>query len=404
MVKIVALIGCMALLAACTNQDKSSDIRPVAEISEMFSPAGDSAALPYLITDSTGVVHLSWVEKKGKTAVFKFSSLVDGHWLTPVAIASGNNWFVNWADYPMLATDGNKNFIAHYLQKSDTGKFIYDIHYTTSSDNGNSWSPPRLMNTDTVQAEHGFVSIIPYQDKYFACWLDGRKTAGQESTAGHGDGHHGEMSLRGAFIDKDGNKTDEWELDPRVCDCCQTSAAVTEWGPVVIYRDRSEDEIRDISIVRFFQGRWTAPQKIYNNNWKINGCPVNGPRMEAMGNNVAIAWYSMENKKGKVSVVFSDDGGISFTQPLILAADSTQGRVDLVMLDENTAVVSWMEGEIILAVKVYADGKKETPVVIAITSEKRSSGFPQMTKAGDKILFAWTDDTSKKIKVAALGL
>ena len=42
--------------------------------------------------------------------------------------------------------------------------------------------------------------------------------------------------------------------------------------------------------------------------------------------------------------------------------------------------------------------------MIASSSDKRSSGFPQMTKSGNKIIFAWTDDKSKSIKVASMDL
>jgi hypothetical protein len=37
-------------------------------------------------------------------------------------------------------------------------------------------------------------------------------------------------------------------LDGRVCECCQTSSASTPDGMAVVYRDRSEKEVRDISI------------------------------------------------------------------------------------------------------------------------------------------------------------
>ena len=73
------------------------------------------------------------------------------------------------------------------------------------------------------------------------------------------------------------------------------------------------------------------------------------------------------------------------------------------MLDSATAFVSWMEGSSIKAVKVYADGKKDSPITIASTSEARSSGFPQMTKSKNKIFFAWTDDKAKTIRVAVLN-
>jgi len=74
--------------------------------------------------------------------------------------------------------------------------------------------------------------------------------------------------------------------------------------------------------------------------------------------------------------------------------------VDVVMLDDATVVTSWMEGTTVKAAKVHADGTKESPITIASSSESRSSGFPQMTKYNNQVLFAWTDDKEKTIKVA----
>jgi len=78
--------------------------------------------------------------------------------------------------------------------------------------------------------------------------------------------------------------------------------------------------------------------------------------------------------------------------------------VDVVMLDKDNAMVSWMEGTDVKAVKVDRNGSTGTPIVIATSSESRSSGFPQMTKAGNDLIFAWTDDAEKKVKVASIKL
>jgi hypothetical protein len=212
------------------------------------------------------------------------------------------------------------------------------------------------------------------------------------------------MTLRGAVIGKDGSKSNEWELDNRVCDCCQTTAAITANGPVVIYRDRSDEEIRDMSIVRFVNGQWTEPKTIFPDNWKIAGCPVNGPRVDAIGNNLALAWFSSPDKKGQVNVVFSKDGGASFSSPIRVDEGETIGRVDIVLLNDKTAMVSWMEGSSIKVAKIHADGTKEPSITIASSSQSRSSGFPQMTKSGNSILFAWTDDKLKKINTARFAL
>ena len=212
------------------------------------------------------------------------------------------------------------------------------------------------------------------------------------------------MSLRAAVIDAKGNKIKEWELDNKTCDCCQTSAAITTNGPVVVYRDRSDKEIRDMSIVRFIDGQWSEPQTIHNDNWKIAGCPVNGPRVAWENNNLAVAWFSAATDTSQVNVIFSTDGGATFGRPIRVDEGTAIGRVDIVMIDDKSVMVSWMEGTIIKVAKVHSDGVKEPSIIIASSSESRSSGFPQMTKSGNQLIFAWRDDNEKNIKVASITL
>ena len=402
MIKVLLTLTILSIFASCNNDEDEKMTNSSTQVKQIPSPVGDSCAEPFLFTDKNDVIYLSWIEKKGKQSTLYFSTLSNDKWSKPQQIASGNNWFVNWADYPVISSNGETNLLAHYLEKSDTGKFTYDVKIVSSGDTGKTWAAPKILNEDNVKAEHGFVSIVPYKNGFFTTWLDGRKTAAESGEGGHG--HHGEMTLRGAMLDMNGNKINEWELDERICDCCQTSVAITNDGPVVVYRDRSEDEIRDMSIVRYINDQWSAPKTIHSDNWQIKGCPVNGPSISAIGNNLAVAWFSMQDKKGEVKVIFSNNGGNAFKQPIRIDEGKPIGRVDVVMLDSTTATVSWMEGSSIKAVKVYSDGKKDSSIMIASSSEARSSGFPQMTKSRNKIIFAWTDEKEKTIKVASISL
>ena len=117
-----------------------------------------------------------------------------------------------------------------------------------------------------------------------------------------------------------------------------------------------------------------------------------------------MVWFNSPEKNARVNVVFSEDGGASFSKPVKVDDGKSLGRVDIVMLDKKTAMVSWMEGSVIKAAKVYSTGKKDPSLIIASSSESRSSGFPQMTKSGNQIIFAWTDDKQKTIKMASLSL
>lgn len=399
---LVTATLCLSFFASC-NSGTNKAIDEIPKLQSMQSPVDSASAEPYLFTDKNGVVYLSWITKDSEKSSLLYSTLKDGKWSDPLSIATGNNWFVNWADYPLIASDGNNHLISHFLEKSEKGTYTYDVKVTTSSDKGKTWSVPVILHDDGKKAEHGFVSIVPYEENYFISWLDGRKVA-MPGTGGLPGEHAGQMTIRGAIVNKAGKKLNEWELDGRVCDCCQTTAAITSNGPVVVYRDRSDSEIRDMSIVRYVNGKWTEPKTVFADNWKIEGCPVNGPRIDAEGNNLAVAWFSSPDQKAQVNVVFSEDGGATFSKPIRIDEGQALGRVDIVLLDGKTAMVSWMEGAEIKAAKVFKDGKKEPSTIIASSSEARSSGFPQMTKYGNNLFFAWTDEKAKTIKVATLTL
>lgn len=396
---LITAVFCVSLLASCeSGTTKKTTEEKTSELQAMQSPVDSISAEPYLFTDKNGVVYLSWITKDPEKSTLKYSTYKDGKWSTPFVIASGDNWFVNWADYPLIASDGSGNIVSHFLQKSEKGTYTYDVKVTASSDSGKSWSPPVILHDDGKKAEHGFVSVVPYNENYFISWLDGRNAVMEEGKG------HGQMTIRGAILDKTGKKLNEWELDNRVCDCCQTSAAITSSGPVVVYRDRSDSEIRDMSIVRYVNGKWTQPKSIFADNWKIEGCPVNGPRVDANGNNVAVAWFTSPENNSQVNVAFSQDGGSTFSNPIRIDEGQALGRVDIVLIDEKTAMVSWMEGSVIKAARIYSDGKKESSVTIASSSESRSSGFPQMTRTGNQVIFAWTDNNEKTIKVASISV
>lgn len=383
-------------LTFCSEQEKPFDMQVIQ------SPAGSDAAEPYLFTDPSGNIHLTWIERLDTINYLKLSHWQNDQWSAPVTITSGYDWFVNWADYPLCVGDGSGKYMAHVLKKSGPGTFAYDVAVSHSAD-GATWSDPAVLHDDGKQAEHGFVSFVPYGEHVFVSWLDGRNTVGDEPS-GHDDhGHHGEMTVRAAVLSYDGNKLNEWELDNRVCDCCQTTSAITKNGPVVIYRDRSETEVRDMSIVRFVNNGWTEPKVIFNDNWEISGCPVNGPRCEAIDNTLALAWFTMAEGKPSVKVTFSDDGGETFNPPIQLnQSEEAIGRVDLVLLNGETAVVSWMEGTSIQVAQVTNQGNVERITVLAESSKSRSSGFPQLTKGDGFIMAAWTDAEAKTIRTAKL--
>jgi len=383
-------------------------------LTELPAPSKESAT-PNLFVSESGQVYLSWVEYlNDATDALNYAVLEEKGWSTPQTIATGSDWFVNWADFPSFVSykDGGQTLAAHWLQKSNLGTYDYDVRIAQSLDAGKTWQPSFIPHRDSIAAEHGFVSLLPFsKDRIFATWLDGRNTKGEghDEGDGHGHEHHGSMTLRSALFDKAGNLYEETELDNRICDCCQTSAALTDKGVIIAYRDRSEDEIRDISVVRQVNGQWTKPAKVFADNWHIAGCPVNGPAIKANGAFVAVAWYSMPKEKAEIKIAFSEDSGATFQTPIKIDNGNPLGRIAIELLADKTALVSWLENTTenaeIRAVKVNPKGKIGNDFLVSKTDAARDSGFPVMAKSGNQIIFAWTHvDDLTHIKTAILKL
>ena len=350
---------------------------------------GDNNAQPNLVS-SNGALSLSWISSKNKNkASLHFSQFKKGKWIKPQKIANGSDWFVNWADFPAHAINEDL-IITSYLKKSDSGTYTYDVILNLQKLSGEKIKKDFLLNTDGVKAEHGFVSIIPNNNKgFFITWLDGRNTVEKKL-----DGHHKPMTIRFAEITNTGEVINESELDEAACDCCQTSIAMTNNGPIVVYRDRSENEVRDIYTIRNINGVWEEPNPLHNDGWIINGCPVNGPKVAVNSTNLAIAWFTVVNDNPIVNVSFSKTNGDSFGTPFKLNDLDAIGRVDVAFLNNEEVIVSYMEvddiGTYLRIKKVSFDGKISEPITISKIDGGRNTGVPQLEIIDSEIFIVWT--------------
>ena len=117
------------------------------------------------------------------------------------------------------------------------------------------------------------------------------------------------MDVYFASFDSNWKQNAEASINKRVCECCQTATAVSADGPVVAFRDRSDQEIRDIHITRVDGGKWTDAVPVHADKWQIDACPVNGPALSARGKTVAVAWFTAAGGTGHAYAAFSQDAG-----------------------------------------------------------------------------------------------
>jgi hypothetical protein len=391
---IGVLLGIVTLFIVSPRgqpQGHSADASWSLNVTALPSPAAANSAQPQLSGQGDHIV-LSWIERSGDRANLRFAERTDAGWTEARTAASGSNWFVNWADVPSVIRLQNGDLAAHWLQKSAESTYAYDVRLSFSKDGGRTWSTSVTPHRDGTKTEHGFASLYPMPGAGLGLvWLDGRQMQ---------EGHHegmdgGAMSVRAATFNADGTQVAERLVDDRVCECCPTAAAVTSSGPIVAFRNRTADEIRDIFISRLVAGTWTEPVPVHRDNWKIAACPVNGPALSAHGRDVAIAWFTAVGNEGHVYAAFSSNAGETFGPPVRLDEVGAVGRVDVELLADGSAAVSWIEfadqrSEFRIR-RAERNGSRSPSLAVSAIAPGRSSGYPRLARRGNELLFAWVD-------------
>jgi len=362
------------------------------QAADLALPAGDSGLWPDLVSLGGERVALSWIRSDGESTSLSCSILDADGWSEPAAIAAGSDWFVNWADTPILGASRDGTLSATWLQRNGESTYAYGVRHARSSDadSGEAWSSPEWLHTDRSASEHGFVSLAPLPTSgYAAVWLDGRNTL-----------EGGAMALYTRTLAADGALGAERALDERVCDCCQTAAVALDDGRLVVaYRDRSREEVRDIAVVRGVPGRpesWSAPKVVHADRWTTPGCPVNGPALASHGEHVALVWFTMGAfESPAVQFALSTDGGATFGMPRRVDDGDPHGNVDVVWSEALGLCVSWLERvEDGYEWRVRALGSEldaGDSVTLGRVDQPRRTGFLRMAAAGSSIVAAWTD-------------
>lgn len=396
MLLISGLVGC----GSKPGPDAASS-----EIKMLDTPAAIGSMGPNLVTGAAGAVVLSWLEPQGDGNALRYSVLDDGAWGTPQTVTSGENWFVNWADFPSVVPVSGSLWAAHWLVRRAAGGYAYDIFVALSDDGGSSWSEPFNPHTDGTDTEHGFVTIFPNDGGVGMVWLDGRKMVNDVTDDVAASG----MTLRSATFAADLSGTSDVLVDDLTCDCCQTDVANTAEGPVAVYRDRTVKEIRDIYVSRLVDGEWQDGQAVSDDNWDIPGCPVNGPVIQASGSDVAVAWFSAGDERPRVQAAWSADSGKSFSTPVEVSADQPLGHVGAALLPNGDLVVSWHHntggGTAALNLRrVSASGELGEVHVLQKAADIFPFSVPQLVLYSGSLIASWTSKTDDEYHVRSAAI
>ena len=401
-----AVVPVFAAVAAVALTGCGSERETAAGPRDVPFPGAAGSAQARLAAGADGTPVLSWLEPAGDGVALRYAVFEAGAFGEPREIVRGDDLFVNWADLPSVQPITANVWMANWGKFAAGSGGAYHVATTVSADAGRTWSAPVQLNDDSTETEHGFVEPFAWNDGIGAFWLAGRQLA--EWSFDEPDKLLG-TSLRVAEVDYSGRVVAREIVDELVCDCCQPNAAMTASGPVVAYRDRTPEEIRDI-VVRRQADAWQEPVAVGADGWHIEGCPVNGPAIAARGERVGVAWFTAPGGAPHVRFAWSADGGASFAPALDLDGAGAFGQTGIVLADDGTAIVTWWRaaaggGTDLQLRTVGVDGSLSAPRVIAHSGTTQPVDVPQVIAAGDDLLVAWTsldDDATVHVLLVPL--
>jgi hypothetical protein len=348
----------------------------------LANPSADGSVQPNWSAAPDGSAILSWVEpvKNGGYSL-RYAIRKGAAWSEARTVIAGRHFFRHPAEAPEVIQIGDKLWLAHWVEnvkESSDAEYIY----VSSSVDGVHWSAPLMANRDRGEVQHGLVSMAasgPNEASLF--WLETPK------------GDDGPGYLMRTVVDASGKGIKEERLDDDVCDCCPTAVARTAKGLIVAYRDHTPDNIRDIAVLRFENGKWAPSKIVHADNWRLDACPVNAASVAAKGDHVALAWFTGATEPAKVQMLFSDDGGATLGKLIPVSTGPALGNTSLALTDDGGAIVSWLErnagGDARLLVREVSPAGVAGPVVQIAEGGKTPFGYPRIfhSAAGTFVAF-----------------
>ena len=350
---------------------------PKIGVEQIPAPAAKDASGAAITMSPEGVAWLTWTEKTAAGHALRLATFDANakRWSEPRPISQGANWFVNWADFPALTVGPNGNATAVWFVNNPASAAAVPAHdhhgpgyhalIARSSDGGKTWSRPLPLTRESDSVE--FVALATLADgRVLAAWLDGRaKKKGGKA-----------QQLFARIL---GSETPDTLVDDSVCDCCQTTLTAFPDGTALLaYRARREHEVRDIHLTRFRGREWDEPRSLNSDDWRIAGCPVNGPQLASDGGRVAVSWFTAADNDPRVLASISPDAGARFLMPVKINHVKPAGRVATTLLHDGAMLITWVDvdGAVWLR-RVSPDFSPNESVQLEGPHNGRTKGFPR---------------------------
>ncbi|HEY1023800.1 MAG TPA: sialidase family protein [Sphingobacteriaceae bacterium] len=381
----------------------------------LVSTAGADAVDPYLTKDHHGNPVISWTEKDPSDSLYRLKyavyDSVSAKFGKPVTVSTSIGAKASAESMNKVGFKKDGTVIAVFAKRFENEKNPYAgaIYYSMSADDGQNWSTPKFLHSDTSRAYgRGFFDITNLKNgELAAVWLDGRFGRTIKGS-----------SLFFASTEKGSGFDNEQCLTQGTCECCRTDILTDTHGNIhIAFRNIMfpssllGKQARDMAYVSSSDnGKTFASVKtISNDHWAIEGCPHTGPSLASTDQAVFATWFTAGGSSGVyyTGLPGSQDK-FSPRKPL-----STEGRhPQMISITNNSLAFVWEEASSnhpakgsnshshVHMAKNEASAASSTIVLkilngsneaknIALTDGELPEHHPVLISVDDQLLIAW---------------
>lgn len=329
---------------------------------------GHKAQSPEIAVGPDGSVHMVWIDENTAAEAHDHSKYGHSHLAAtnllyarsddggasfgkPVQINGnpGEVWGFS-VSKPRVAVGANGTIHVFYPANDTSpynGKPVAVAHYTRSTDGGRTFEKPKRVNTmattDASDFVHGGLThahvfgtlAVGNDGTVYTLWIDTRDMAK--------DGDAGKVFMAVSRNDGQSFETDREILPADVCPCCQLTAFVDAKGKLYVGSRQVEGKFRDSVVMSSSDGgRSFSPRtSIVGARWEIEGCPLKPTTVVAANDEVVATYFSGGETPQGAYLVRSNDGGSSWSKPMLLHPGAAISDAPVVALAGQTLHVFW---------------------------------------------------------------
>jgi len=274
-----------------------------------------------------------------------------------------------------------------------------ELRFARSLSWGSSFQKPITVTDKDDKSFSGYPSIgVAPNREVYVVWIDTRDQKGKSDD--NYSVYLAKSTDHGASFGKN------VRVAGKICPCCRPTVSFGPQGEVMVFwRHIYPGPIHDMTIAVSTDGgeTFSAPKRVAEDNWKIDGCPDSGPAVARVGNRVYVAWLTEASPEiSGVRLTWSDDAGKSWA-PAVKASQkiidanypwfsvTQDGRALLVFQGRDPQKQNGWSGTGVYLVEIGSDGKFSEPMAIPGITD--SAKRPSVTAGlGGRVYITWNSD------------